>query len=172
MPISPRLLNAYRRTRYAAGTIEVRIGRRSPAMDQLLTEHGVRLAVFVTAWNPLSNRMPPRWNYRMQDRLRDRLRGYRVQTAEGSWRRWREEHFLVLAAPNLILPLARRFRQAAVVVVKRGQPAALMTSFPVFSPVNNIPSARGAFSNPSTICSRCWSRPPRICAASHARASG
>jgi hypothetical protein len=42
-------------------------------------------------------------------------------------------------------------RQAAVVVVRRGQTAALIISFPVFSPLNNMPSARGAFSNASTM---------------------
>ncbi len=85
-----------------------------------------------------------------QDRLKQRLRRCVTLPAEGSCWRWREEHLLVLAAPGLVKRLARLFRQAAVVVVKRGQAAALTISFPVFSPLNNMPSASGALSNPST----------------------
>jgi hypothetical protein len=151
MNLSPRLLNAWRQTRYVAGEAEVRIGRKSPAMDKLLTGYGARTGVFVTAWNPLSRLMPIRWNQRMQIRLKARLRRRTTLPAAGEWRSWREEHLLVLAEPGLILRLARQFRQAAIVVVRRGQAAALMTSFPVFSPLNNIPRAAGAFSSPSTM---------------------
>jgi hypothetical protein len=150
MTLTARLLNAYRHTRYTTRTAEVTIDRRSAEMDRLLTANGVRVAVFLTAWNPLSHRMPVGWNQRMQDRLRQRLRRYVTLPAEGSWRMWREEHFLVLAAPRVVRRLARQFRQAAVVIVKRGQAAALMINFPVFSPLNNMPSARGALSSPST----------------------
>jgi hypothetical protein len=155
MTIPAQLLNAYRETRYVAGNVEVRIARRSPAMDELLTAHGARAGVFVTAWNPLSRRMPPGWNRRVQKLLKQRLRRYSTVPAEGSWRRWHEQHVLLIADPRYAMTLARQFRQAAVVVVKRGQPAALMTSFPVFSPRNSMPNAVGAFSSPSTICSFC-----------------
>ena len=37
-----------------------------PRMDALLARHGARCAVFVTAWNPFSRRMPAGWNRRMQ----------------------------------------------------------------------------------------------------------
>jgi Protein of unknown function (DUF3293) len=151
MTLPAQLLNAYRKTSYVAGEIEVRIARRSAAMDDLLTAHRVQAGVFMTAWNPLSRRMPPGWNWRLQQRLKQRLRRYSTIPAEGTWRRWHEEHLLLLADPRVGLTLARKFRQAAIVVVKRGQPAALITSFPVFSPRNSIPNARGAFSNPSTI---------------------
>ena len=171
MTLSARLLDAYRHTRYEAGTAAAFITRRSADMDRLLAAHRVRTAVFVTAWNPLSRRMPVRWNTRMQGRLKQRLRRCVTLPAQGSWRRWREDHFLVLAPLRLVVRLAREFRQAAVVIVKRGQAAALMISLPVFSPVNNMPSARGALSSPSTTWSRWRSRPPRICAESHARAS-
>ena len=87
----------------------------------------------------------------MQDRPKLRLRRRVTLPAEGSWRGRREEHVLVLAAPGLVTRLARQFRQAAVVIVKRGQGAALTISFPVFSPVNNMPSARGALASPSTM---------------------
>ena len=151
MQLRARLLNAWRHTSYVVDTVEVSIGRRSLAMDALLTAHGVRAGVFVTAWNPMSRRMPVRWNRRMQQRMKDRLRRCPALPAEGSWRLWREEHFLVLVDPRHARRLAQQFRQAAVVVVRRGQPAALITSFPVFSPLNSIPNASGAFSRPSTI---------------------
>jgi hypothetical protein len=151
MTLSARLLNAYRQTSYIAGNVEVRIAHRTSAMDELLTAHGARAGVFVTAWNPLSRRMPPEWNRRMQRRLTQRLQRYPTVPADGAWRGWHEQHLLLFADPRIGLKLARTFRQAAIVVVKRGQPAALITSFPVFSPRNSIPNACGAFSNPSTI---------------------
>jgi hypothetical protein len=151
MLLPPRLLNAYRRTHYSVGLIEVTINRRSAEMDNLLAAHRARTGVFVTAWNPLSRRMPIHWNQRMQGRLKSRLRRWVTLPAVGSWRRWREEHFLVLAHPGMVKRLARQFRQLAVVTVKRGQAAALTISFPVFSPLNSMPNATGALSSPSTM---------------------
>jgi hypothetical protein len=171
MQPSARLLHAWRQTTYRVNDIEVLITRRSLAMDALLSTHGVRAAVFVTAWNPLSRPMPIRWNRRMHEHLKHRLRRRPTLPADGSWRQWREEHLLALVDPRVALRLARLFRQAAVVIVRRGQPAALMTSFPVFSPRNSIPNARGPFSSPSTMCSFCCRCPLRICAESHVRAS-
>jgi hypothetical protein len=151
MTLPAQLLNAYRQTRYSADGAEVRIGRRSPGMDASLTAHGAHVGVFVTAWNPLSRRMPHGWNRHMQKRLDQQLRRYSTIPAQGSWRRWHEEHVLLFAHSGFALKLARQFRQLAVVVVRRGQPAALMTSFPVFSPRNSIPNAVGACSSPSTM---------------------
>ena len=34
------------------GETTIRVGRRSTAVDRLLSRHGARTAVFVTAWNP------------------------------------------------------------------------------------------------------------------------
>ena len=69
MSLSPRLLGAYRRTVYAVDGVELRIGRHSSAMDALLRRLGVREAVLITAWNPMSRRMPMEWNARAQRRL-------------------------------------------------------------------------------------------------------
>ncbi len=75
MTLPPRLLNAYRQTRYRVDRIRRdRINRRSTAMDELLTVYGAKAAVFVTAWNPRSRRMPAGWNQRMQAALKQRLR--------------------------------------------------------------------------------------------------
>lgn len=119
--MTPRLLRAYRATRYEADDVSVFIGQRSGAMDALLRRHGVRAGVFLTAWNPGSRRMPEGWNHRMQRALLERLRRRLVLPAEGSWRTWREDHVLVLAVPARAAGLARLFRQHAVVIVRVGQ---------------------------------------------------
>jgi len=72
--LTPRLLQVYRRTSYAVNNVVVRIGRRSPALDSLLAKYGATVGVFITAWNHRSRLKPPRWNERLQDRLRQRLR--------------------------------------------------------------------------------------------------
>lgn len=116
--ISARLLRAYRQTRYTAAAVGVRIGRRNTMRE--------RVAVFITAWNPRSRRMPAGWNRRMQRRLCECLRRYRTLPADGSLHRWHEQHLLVIADPRPVIRLARLFRQCGVVVVRLGQPARLV----------------------------------------------
>ena len=123
---APRLLRAYRATEYRCGDSAVRIGRRSATMDALLARHRARTAVFVTAWNPFSRRMPERWNQRMQHRLFAALHRCPTLPADGTWRGWREAHLLVLADPRPVLRAAWRFRQCAVVVLRQGGVARLM----------------------------------------------
>ena len=123
--ISPRTLIAYRRTHYNAGDIEVRIGFRSPAMDRALTVYRAREAVLITAYNPFSRIMPPGWNQRMQARLAQALRRRRTLPAKGSWRRWSEAHLMVLGDVRPVCRLIGSFRQNAIVIVRRGQPAQL-----------------------------------------------
>lgn len=123
--VSPRLLRAYRATRYSAAEVELRVGRRSAAMDALLARLGGRTGVFVTAWNPLSRRRPAGWNRRMQSRLAQRLRRWRHLPADGSLHRWHEAHWLVVADLRPVLRLARLFRQRAVVIATLRQPARL-----------------------------------------------
>ena len=119
------LLAAYRRSRYEAAGAEARIGRRSLAVDALLARLGVREGGFVTAWNPFSRRMPDGWNRRMQVRLQAAARRLPGAPGHGGDGRWREAHWLLGAEPRRLLVLARRFRQAAIVTVARGQPARL-----------------------------------------------
>jgi hypothetical protein len=97
----------------------MRIGRRVP--DVLFDQLNARVAVFLTAWNPLSRRMPDGWNHRMQMHLRRRLRRCLVIDAGGSLHRWREAMLLVAGDPRPHVRLAARFRQRAVVIVRRGQ---------------------------------------------------
>ena len=116
--LTPALHRAYRMTRYSAAGITVRIGRRSREMDRLLISHGQREAVFITAWNPFSRRMPEGWNRRMQSRLARAASRWPVLPAEGRWRRWCEAHVLVFAAAASMAMLARRYRQNAIVIVR------------------------------------------------------
>ncbi len=123
--VSPRLVRAYRRTIYRAGEAVVRVGDRCAAVDTLLARHHAGCAVFVTAWNPYSHRMPDGWNRHMQERLRQRLRRCVVLPACGGLGRWQEDHFLVLAPLPPVARWGRIFRQNAVVVIRRGEPARL-----------------------------------------------
>lgn len=122
------LRRAYARTDYEAAGAVARIGRRSAAVDALLARLGARQGAFVTAWNPMSRRRPGGWNARMTFRLREAAR--RLPCAEGWGRarsgRWAERHLLIAADPRRVAVLGRRFRQRAIMVVRRGQPAALM----------------------------------------------
>jgi hypothetical protein len=120
----PRLLRAYRRTRYSTGGIVVRVGRCVP--DALFRQVGAREAVFVTAWNPRSRRMPLGWNARMQRRLAERLRRFVVVPADGALGRWHEAHLLVAADVRRMLRVARMFRQLGVVAIRRRHRARLV----------------------------------------------
>jgi Protein of unknown function (DUF3293) len=124
--VSVRLHDAYRRSTYEAAGAVARIGRRSAAIDAWLGRLGARQGGFVGAWNPYSRRMPQGWNDRMLARLRAAAR--RLPQAEGGGgdRRWRERHLLVAADPRRLAVLGRRFRQAAIVTVRRGAPARLV----------------------------------------------
>jgi len=123
------MLTAYRKTSYSAAGIAVRIGRRSVAMDRLLMAHGVREGALITAFNPFSRIMPPGWNRRMQVRLADAVRRRPTLPAAGSWRRWSEDHLLVLGDVRPVRHLIVRFRQNGIVIVRRGQAAALLLGF-------------------------------------------
>jgi hypothetical protein len=124
--VSPTLLRVYRRTRYTAAGITLRIGRRSAGIDALLGRLAARDAVLVTAWNPFSRPMPDGWNRRMQARLRERLRGWRTLSAEGGLGCWQEDHLLVIAPLPPVRVLGRLFRQNALVAIRRRAPARLV----------------------------------------------
>jgi hypothetical protein len=129
--VPARLRAAYRRARYEAGGVPVRIGRHSPRLDALLARlgggrPGVPRGGLVTAWNPLGRRLPEGRNRRRQERLDQAIRhlpGLPAQSGEGLWR---EEQRLVLAPPRRLAMLGRRFRQNAVVLLVRGRPARLL----------------------------------------------
>ena len=70
--------------------------------------------------------MPPGWNRRANRALLEQLRGMTRLAGAGEGRGWREEHWLVVTDPRRATVLARRFRQAAIVTLRRGQPARLV----------------------------------------------
>ncbi|MBE9604588.1 DUF3293 domain-containing protein [Acetobacteraceae bacterium H6797] len=125
---------AYSRAEYEVNGAIARIGRRSRAMDAVLAGLGARRGVIVTAWNPMSRRLAPRLNAHRAARLRAMVPGpvgEGLGTGPGrrpAWQRdWVEAHLLIPGPPRRAMTLAARFRQAAVVVVVRGQPARLVT---------------------------------------------
>jgi hypothetical protein len=122
-PLPPRLARAYRLTRYRAAGSDIHIGRRAP--EALFGRLGARDATLVTAWNPRSRRMPEAWNHRMQRRLRQCLRRFVTVDAEGMLHGWHEAMLLVAGDPRPVVRLAVRFRQRAVVMLRRGRKARL-----------------------------------------------
>lgn len=120
------LIAAYRRTTYEAAGARARIGRRSAAVDALLARLGAGEGAFVTAWNPFSRRMPRGWNDRMLARLRYAARRLPRAEGVGGAGGWEERHLLIGGDPRRIVVLGRRFRQVAVVAVRRGRPARLV----------------------------------------------
>ncbi len=122
--LRPSLLRAYHLTSYHAAGQAVRIGCHPPG--SLLAHLRSRHAVFITAWNPLSRRMPRGWNDRAQRRLELHLRRFRSLNGHGSLGTWHEAHLLVAGHPGAISRIARRFRQSAIVVLQQGRKARLM----------------------------------------------
>lgn len=111
--------------RYEVGGVVFRVGRRSPGIDRVLRVWGVREAVLLGAWNPRGRRRPVGWNRARHRALLEVLRRERVTEGRGGLGAWWEDHVLAAVPPGRGLVLARRFRQAAVVLVARGRPVRL-----------------------------------------------
>ncbi len=126
MALPAHLATAYRRARYRVAGLDLAIGRRSAALDGVLTGLRARDAVLITAWNPASRRMPPGWNARMMAALRRRLGSTPCLPAAGAGAGWCEEHVLATGDRRRLAKLARLFRQAAIVVLRRGQEIRLL----------------------------------------------
>ncbi len=121
--MNPAIWRAYRNTLYRTGGAEIRIGRRCAVVDAMLAR--TQALVLISAHNPRSRLMPPGWNQRMHARLRAVTRRYHPKEATGTWHRWSEAHLAVITDPRAGAVFARRFRQNAIVIVPRGQPARL-----------------------------------------------
>lgn len=136
--IAPRaaLEPAYRGTVYRVfapgGAVDLRPENRSPSLDRLLAAVGCRRWAFLTAWNPHSMALPV---WRNATRSRDlaralRSHGYRFLPGLGIplEQGWKPEvSLLVLGIPSArALRIARRFRQNAIVVGRRGGRARLL----------------------------------------------
>ncbi len=121
-PPRVHLVRAFQATAYTAGGAVVRIGRRCPALDPLLQ---YQAGAFIGAWNPAARLAPPGRNLRAGRALQDHLRAVQYLSGVGQGRGWREEHWFAVMDPRRATVLARRFRQAAIVTLRRGQPARL-----------------------------------------------
>ncbi len=123
--LPPRLLRAFHATAYEAAGATVRIGRRSAAVDRLLSGLGSDCGAFLSAWNPGARRRALPQNRRADLALQGWLRRTPALPGFGSAPGWREAHWLVAADPRRIAALGRRFRQVGIVVVRHGQKARL-----------------------------------------------
>lgn len=130
LPVPAGLARGWRVTAYEAAGATARLGRRSRAMDALLAAAGVREAAFLGAGNPLSRKRPAAWNAAMLARLRRLVRRAGLRSAEGAGHAarppWREEHLLLFGDSRRAAVLARRFRQHAILRLRRGAPARLI----------------------------------------------
>jgi hypothetical protein len=125
------MLAAWRATLFTvAGTAAVRIGRRGAGTEAVLARLGARQGVILTAWNPLGRRHPEGWNRRAAARLARAARRLASVPADGRLGAWVEEGLLLAGDPRRARVLARRFRQAGVVLVRCGLAARLVPAAP------------------------------------------
>jgi hypothetical protein len=73
--------------------------------------------------------MPPGWNAQRHAALRERLRGLPYIEGWGGAKRWWEAHCFIGISVSRGKPLARLFRQNAVVALRRGGKARLTWVF-------------------------------------------
>jgi Protein of unknown function (DUF3293) len=136
------LIQAYLATRYLVVVAydapsvlaEVKVGRRSAAMDRLLGIHGARSGVFITAWNPRSRPVDRTLNDAAHQRLEQELRrrGIRflAHLGAGADPAWEPEQGMF----TLDLPLAQAlglaldFGQNAIVTIDHGGAAELVAT--------------------------------------------
>jgi hypothetical protein len=137
MPIHEAALwAAYLETSYVAevdGTeIELRIGRRSPALDAVLRAAGETTWCFVTAWNPDSRSLDESVNRERNARLREAIEsaGLAFHAGEGRGRDgdWPPEASFLVLGPSRsdAIELGRRFGQLAIVRGELGGVAELV----------------------------------------------
>lgn len=129
------LERAYRRTTYRVdapgGSIDLRIGEASPALDALLRSEGVDCWAFVTAWNPRSEKLSIKNNRLRNIALCGELRcaGLRWWPGQGvgDGGDWPPEDSLLVLGLNAVdaLALGRRHGQHAVVTGRVGECAVL-----------------------------------------------
>jgi hypothetical protein len=134
--ISNDLREAYLRTIYcvfaSAGELEIIVNTASSALDELLAEHTVASAAFITASNPSSRRLDAAANA-----MRNEALCVDVQSAGFSYLRgegrdpageWQSEQSLLvlgIAAADATM-LARRYEQNAYVFIQLNCPTMLI----------------------------------------------
>ncbi len=119
---------AYRATAYTAGTprgtLTLRVGEPSPALDALLASEGATSWAFITAYNPGSVLRPAAENEARQRDLRAAVEalGYTFYEGQGIGAGWPPEASLLIpgVSEDQAAALGRRFGQAAIVVGQMG----------------------------------------------------
>ncbi len=129
MKRAEQLFRAYRASCYRAAGHEARIGHRAPGLDALLGSWSVSEGVFIAAGNPFSQSKPEGWNARRHRALREHLRGLPYVEGKGGAKRWWEAHCFIGMSAARGKPLARLFRQNAMVALRRGGKARLIWVF-------------------------------------------
>jgi hypothetical protein len=133
--IDRKLIEVYRSTRYCVQIngeqIVVRIGEKSPPLDDWLQAHDHRSWAIITACNPMSRELPEAENARRQQLLEEVLSvgGYSWLEAEnmGEDGAWAEASLFVTGADiKYIEALGVAFQQYAVVTGGVGGAAELL----------------------------------------------
>lgn len=136
MMIDPRLLRAFRKTRFfastPAGELTLLVGQENHELDGLLASFGARSCAFVTAWNPGAARLSDDENTARQNALVTGVEasGFRFFLGwgvgeEGNWPP--EESILIVGIDRTsAVEIASRHGQLAVVFAKYGQPVELL----------------------------------------------
>jgi len=114
--IPPEIIQAYLQTEYHVHgnpPLTLRIGEPNAGLAALHAAAGVDCSAFITAWNPLSQRLPDTENAARQDALAAELRRRGLGYLEGRGQHpvdaWGEASFLV---PGLDLQAARALGSA------------------------------------------------------------
>jgi hypothetical protein len=123
LPPTASVLRSYRSSRYSAGPVTVRIGRRPAGLPRSWRDLDLAL---LSAANPGGRRRPDGWNERMMARLSETMRRIPHCRGEGRLGRWSEPLLLAAIGPRRAAVLARRFRQNAIVRVRAGRDAVLV----------------------------------------------
>ncbi|HLV60176.1 MAG TPA: DUF3293 domain-containing protein [Fredinandcohnia sp.] len=125
---------AYRATTYVAQdgetTLEIRVGAKTPALDERLRARGAREWAYITAYNPRSIPLSPAANEAAQARLEMELEARGVAFLRGASRpddgSAPEASVLAFLPHEEAILLGRAFGQNAIVVGALGGPAELL----------------------------------------------
>ena len=130
------LVSAYKATEYVAHgdcwVVVIQVGHHSLVVDGLLVRMRARNGTFITAWNPFSKDLGFEANEHWDRELKRFLsvRGFAFVEGEGRGRtgEWPPEPSILAfgISRTEASAIGRRYRQNAVVYVRRGRPAELV----------------------------------------------
>lgn len=115
-----------------AGHVDIRIGNRHPAVDQLLEKFDAADRAYITAWNPRSKLVSPAQNEDGQEQLKRLLRDRGLHFYEGAGipdtGAWTPETSVCVAGVGRqeAIEIGARFGQPAIVVGIEGGVAELV----------------------------------------------